>query len=66
MRQVFAHNVRAERTRMRLSQSDVLEQTGITQPHIAEIETGEANIRIETMVKLAAVLKTPLWKLLKP
>lgn len=65
-REIFGHNFREARIRRGLSQRDVHRQTGVAQSHISEIETGVSNISIDTMVKLAAIVDRPLWKLFKP
>ncbi|MEJ2118267.1 MAG: helix-turn-helix transcriptional regulator, partial [Alphaproteobacteria bacterium] len=53
------------RERLRLSQRDVHQITGVAQSHISEIETGQPNISVDTMVKLANTVRKPLWKLFK-
>lgn len=65
-REIFGHNFREARIKVGLSQRDVHRLTGVAQSHISEIETGVSNISIDTMVKLATVVKRPLWKLFKP
>lgn len=62
----FGRNFRARREACGLSQRDVHQQTGVAQSHISEIEAGASNLAIDTMVKLAHVVKMPLWKLFKP
>ncbi|MEJ2124603.1 MAG: helix-turn-helix transcriptional regulator [Alphaproteobacteria bacterium] len=64
-RQVFGRNFRSARERLRLSQRDVHQITGVAQSHISEIETGQSNISVDTMVKLANTVRKPLWKLFK-
>jgi transcriptional regulator with XRE-family HTH domain len=66
VRAVLAGNLRAERIRRRLSRSEVAERTGMPPSHLAAIESGRCNASIEEMAKLAAILETPLWELLKP
>lgn len=65
-REVFGQNFRNARIKSGLSQRDVHRLTGVAQSHISEIETGASNVSIDTMVKLATIVKTPLWKLFKP
>ncbi len=65
-RVTFGENFRQARMKIKLSQRDVHRLTGVAQSHISEIETGVSNVSIDTMVKLAAVVKQPLWKLFKP
>ena len=65
-RAIFGRNLRRARLELRLRQRDVHILTGIAQSHISEIEEGTCNISIDTMVKLATVVKVPLWRLFKP
>jgi transcriptional regulator with XRE-family HTH domain len=65
-RLTFGRNFRRARLVLRLRQRDVHLLTGIAQSHISEIEEGSCNISIDTMVKLATVVKVPLWRLFKP
>ncbi len=66
VRKVLARNLRAERIRRRLSQRNLAERTGMPPSHLAAIEAGRGNASLEDMAKLAAILETPLWELLKP
>ena len=66
VRAVLARNLRAERTKRRLRQKDLIEQTGVPALRIAAIEGGRGNASIDDMAKLASILETPLWRLLKP
>ncbi|MGF1620719.1 MAG: helix-turn-helix domain-containing protein [Rhodomicrobiaceae bacterium] len=65
-REIFGQNFRHARIKTGLSQRDVHRLTGVAQSHISEIETGTSNISIDTMVKLATVVKHPLWRLFRP
>lgn len=65
-RATFGQNFHQARIRLRLRQRDIYLITGIAQSHISEIEKGECNLAIDTMVKLALVVKVPLWRLFKP
>jgi transcriptional regulator with XRE-family HTH domain len=65
-RATFARNLRAVRMHLRLRQKDICQITGIAQPHLSDIEAGGGNIALDTMVKLAAAVNQPLWKLFKP
>jgi transcriptional regulator with XRE-family HTH domain len=65
-RELFGQNFKLARAKIGLSQRDIHRLTGVAQSHISEIETGISNISIDTMVKLAAIVKQPLWKLFKP
>ena len=65
-RATFARNLRAARMQLRLRQKEICQITGIAQPHLSDIEAGGGNIALDTMVKLAAAVNQPLWKLFKP
>ena len=65
-REMFGQNFRSARVKTGLSQRDVHRLTGVAQSHISEIETGTSNISIDTMVKLATIVKQPLWRLFRP
>ena len=65
-REVFGRNFRLAREKQQLSQRDIHQLTGVAQSHISEIETGQSNISVDTMVKLATIVKKPLWKLFRP
>ncbi len=65
-RDYFAKNFRDARKDAGLSQRDIQKETGIPQSHISEIESAMHNICIETMVKLANLVRVPVHELLKP
>lgn len=65
-RETFAKNFRRARMKLGLTQRAIRELTGIAQSHISEIEAGVSNIAFDTMVKLAVVVKQPLWQLFRP
>jgi DNA-binding XRE family transcriptional regulator len=65
-RHTFGRNFRSAREKLSLSQRDIHQLTGVAQSHISEIETGQSNISVDTMVKLATIVKKPLWKLFRP
>ena len=48
----------------KMSQRDLAEAMGVSQPYIAKIEDGEENLTLETIVKLLVALNTCLT--LKP
>lgn len=65
-RAIFGRNLREARTAARLSQRDIHRITGIAQSHVSQIENGDINICIDTMVKLSSLVGKPLWQLFKP
>jgi transcriptional regulator with XRE-family HTH domain len=66
VRAALAGNLRAARNQRRLSRRELAERTEMRPSHLAAIEAGRGNASIEEMAKLAAILETPLWELLKP
>ena len=48
----------------KMSQKQLADAIGVSQPYIAKIEDGEENLTVETIVKLLSALKISLW--LKP
>ena len=65
-REIFARNFRRARIEADYSQRDVAKLTGIAQSHVSEIESAMHNIGIETMVKLAQIVRRPVHVLLTP
>ncbi|MFY9642611.1 MAG: helix-turn-helix transcriptional regulator [Rhodomicrobium sp.] len=65
-REIFGRNLRAARMEAELAQWEVAKRTGIAQAHISQMENAMHNVCIDTMVKLARVLRKPLYELLKP
>jgi DNA-binding XRE family transcriptional regulator len=65
-REIFARNLRAARMEAELAQWELAKRTGIAQAHISQMENAMHNVGIDTMVKLARVLRKPLYELLKP
>lgn len=58
--QRLGNNVKAARLAAGLSQKQLSERCGIPQPNISEIENGNVNLTLETLVRLAAGLETGL------
>jgi transcriptional regulator with XRE-family HTH domain len=64
-RTIFGQNLRRLRIQHRLRQRDLHLLTDIATSHVCDIEAGSCNIAIDTMVKLARVVKTPIWQMFK-
>jgi transcriptional regulator with XRE-family HTH domain len=62
---VFGANFREARLKAGLTQVDVAAHAGIQQSHVSEIESGQQNLTLSTMVTLARVVGTDVHKLLK-
>ena len=65
-RQVFAANFKRARRLAGLTQRDVQQQTGLAQSYISRVEQCLANISLDNMAKLAALVGKPLHLLLIP
>lgn len=61
---ILATNVYNRRKALGLSQNALAAALGVTQPRIAKIERGDANLRIGTVARLAVVLGCELSDLL--
>jgi transcriptional regulator with XRE-family HTH domain len=53
----FGETVRAERTRLKLSQEDLAFESGLSRTYAGEIERGEKMVSLETIARIAAALK---------
>lgn len=65
-RQFFAINARRAREAAGLTQRELAMLTGLTQNWVSALEHGKANLRLDTMSAIAAVVKVPLHELLRP
>lgn len=57
--------IKSLRAKRRLSQANVAEAAGISPKYLGEVERGEANISIELMGRIAAVLSAPMSAILE-
>ena len=55
----FGCNIRAERSRLRLSLEDLAAKTSITAKHLGKIERGEANPRLTSVIEIMDALGVP-------
>jgi DNA-binding XRE family transcriptional regulator len=65
-REFFAVNARRAREAAGLTQRELAMLTGLTQNWVSALEHGKANLRLDTMSAIAAVVKVPLHELLRP
>jgi len=65
LRLIFGINCKTARMRKGLTQQDVAEATGITQPRIAQIELGNINITFETAARIANAVDSDVLHLLR-
>ena len=52
-------NIRAERTRVHLTQATFAEKIGISEKHLGKIERGEVNPKITTVISMMNILNIP-------
>lgn len=57
VRDTLARRIRALRLSSQMSQRDLAEQAGIRQALVSQIELGEANATLDSLLKLAIALK---------
>jgi transcriptional regulator with XRE-family HTH domain len=60
-----AKNIAELRRKAGLSQHEMAARLGVARPRISEIESGAANLTLETLNSVAAVLGVPPARLLK-
>lgn len=63
---VFGENLRARRRQLGLTQVQLANLIGTRQHYISEVENGQANLTIESMVMLCRALGSDVWTFLKP
>lgn len=61
----FGSKVRAERTRLNLSQEELATRAGVHRTYIGMIERAEKNITLENINKIAKALETEIEDLFK-
>lgn len=66
LNEVLRRNVRARRTELGLTQTQLSELSGIAQARIAVLESGKHVPTLDTIVRLARALKVPPDALLRP
>lgn len=52
----IGENIKRARVRKDMTQYDLAESAGVSQPAISQIETGRNKVSLETLVKLAKAL----------
>lgn len=57
--------IRAERTALGLNQEQLAERCQFHRTYIGAVERGERNLSIQNLVRIAAALNMPLWKLIQ-
>jgi transcriptional regulator with XRE-family HTH domain len=57
--------LRQRREALEISQEDLAEQVQMHRTYYSSIERGLKNIRVETLERLCAALKTRMWEVIK-
>jgi DNA-binding XRE family transcriptional regulator len=63
IRRNFGLAVRARRTRLRLSQEELAERSGLHRTYITDVENGLRNISLDNIARLALALEIPISEL---
>lgn len=61
----FGRNVKAERSRIGLSQEDLAEKMGVNPQYISRIECGHANMSLKKIIELTNYLGADLKDILR-
>ncbi len=61
----FGRNVKAERSRIGLSQEDLAEKMGVNSQYISRIECGRANMSLKKIVELTNFLGVDIKDILR-
>lgn len=59
----LGNNIRAERSRLHLSQEEFAEKIDIRTSHVSNIENGKVNVKFTTLLTIMKVLNVPFEKL---
>ena len=60
----FGFNYKIERMKQKLTQDDIVEQTGFSKSYISNVENGKHNISLINAIKLAETVKRKIEDLL--
>jgi transcriptional regulator with XRE-family HTH domain len=60
----FARNVASARRRLRITQEDVSDRSGVHPTEVSRIENGDRDVRVPTVFRLAAALEVSPGQLL--
>jgi DNA-binding XRE family transcriptional regulator len=64
-RRVLGQNIRAERTRAGLSQEQLAEKSSLHPVFVGDVERGEENVSMDSLVKIARALKVSVGDLVR-
>ena len=60
-----ARLLKAERMRRQISMTQIAQQSGLSQQMISYVERGMRNPTLDTLLRISAVLRVDLWKIIK-
>jgi transcriptional regulator with XRE-family HTH domain len=66
LHEVFRDNIRRRRKELGLTQCDLADKMGVSQAHVASVESGKSAPTLDTVEKFAAALNAPAQWLLIP
>jgi transcriptional regulator with XRE-family HTH domain len=66
LRNTLGLNVKKRRKHKGLSQEKLAEKIGVSKNTVSDIESGDKFARADTLIKLAKILETEVYELLKP
>ena len=65
LQQRIGNALRSRREALDISQEDFAETVGMHRTYYSAIERGRKNVRMETLERLCASLKTKMWEVVK-
>ena len=66
VKKIVGKNLRKERKRIAWTQEKLAIRSGVNPQYLSRLELGQENVKIETLQKIAKVLKVDAYKLLQP
>jgi len=64
-RERFGVALRQARLRLELSQEELADRAGMHRTYVGQVESGQRNVAIDNLEKLADAVGLPLWEMLK-
>ena len=64
--ELFGGRLKQRRLAHNMTQAQLAERTGSTAAYISQVERAQANPTLDLMAKIAEVLDTDVWDLLRP
>jgi transcriptional regulator with XRE-family HTH domain len=63
---LFGQRLKQRRQELRLTQTQIFEQTGMARSYLSMVENGRANPTLDMIEKLARVVGLEAWAMLRP